>query len=84
VAAGDEGTRRSGETQGRQLAGALRRAMAADRRYPYVERLADGAAPAFAEGDTLAGRYRVLAFLARGGMGEVYHVHDERLARTWR
>lgn len=34
---------------------------------------------AFAAGDVLAGRYRVLRFLAEGGMGEVYEVEDLEL-----
>jgi len=33
----------------------------------------------FSEGDLVAGRYRVIRFLARGGMGEVYEVDDEEL-----
>jgi|CXWL01.1.fsa_nt_gi tetratricopeptide (TPR) repeat protein len=35
--------------------------------------------PAFAAGDLLAGRYRVIRFLAEGGMGEVYEVEDQEL-----
>ncbi|MDX1999569.1 MAG: tetratricopeptide repeat protein [Thermoanaerobaculia bacterium] len=34
---------------------------------------------AFAAGDVLAGRYRVIRFLAEGGMGEVYEVEDLEL-----
>jgi serine/threonine protein kinase len=37
------------------------------------------AAPRFAPGEVLAGRYQVLRFLARGGMGEVYEVEDLEL-----
>ena len=33
----------------------------------------------FNRGDVLAARYRVVRFLARGGMGEVYEVNDEEL-----
>lgn len=35
--------------------------------------------PIFNCGDVLAARYRVVRFLARGGMGEVYEVNDEEL-----
>ena len=35
--------------------------------------------PGFAPGETLAGRYRVARFIARGGMGEVYEVDDLEL-----
>ena len=35
--------------------------------------------PIFQEGDLVAGRYRVLRFLARGGMGEVYEAEDLEL-----
>ena len=34
---------------------------------------------AFAAGDVLAGRYEVRALLGKGGMGEVYAVHDHEL-----
>ncbi|HVY37682.1 MAG TPA: serine/threonine-protein kinase, partial [Polyangia bacterium] len=33
----------------------------------------------FAPGDHLAGRYRIIRFIARGGMGEVYEAEDEML-----
>jgi eukaryotic-like serine/threonine-protein kinase len=35
--------------------------------------------PAFSAGQTLAGRFRVLRFIARGGMGEVYEAEDLEL-----
>ncbi len=35
--------------------------------------------PAFAPGEKIAERYRVVRFLARGGMGEVYEVEDQEL-----
>jgi tetratricopeptide (TPR) repeat protein/tRNA A-37 threonylcarbamoyl transferase component Bud32 len=40
---------------------------------------ATGDALSFAPGEVLAGRYRVVRFLARGGMGEVYEVEDALL-----
>jgi serine/threonine protein kinase/tetratricopeptide (TPR) repeat protein len=36
-------------------------------------------APSFAPGETVAGRYRVVRFIGRGGMGEVYEVEDLEL-----
>lgn len=38
-----------------------------------------GRGPMFSPGDVLAERYRVLRFLAEGGMGEVYEVQDQEL-----
>ena len=35
--------------------------------------------PAFAPGGVIAERYRVVRFIARGGMGEVYEVEDAEL-----
>jgi len=36
-------------------------------------------APGLAEGDVLAGRFRIVRFIARGGMGEVYEAEDQVL-----
>jgi predicted Ser/Thr protein kinase len=39
-------------------------------------------APTFYPGDLLAGRYRLVSFLGRGGMGEIYQVEDLKLGQT--
>jgi tetratricopeptide (TPR) repeat protein len=41
--------------------------------------LGGGGAPIFAAGDLVAGRYRIVRFVARGGMGEVYEAEDAEL-----
>src|SRR5271154_900809 len=33
----------------------------------------------FADGQLVAGRFRIVRFINRGGMGEVYEAYDERL-----
>src|SRR5580698_2352187 len=38
--------------------------------------------PAFGPGDLLGNRFRILAFVARGGMGEVYEAEDLELQET--
>src|SRR5690242_9721772 len=45
----------------------------------YAAAPARDKAPTFAAGDVLAGRFRVLNFLACGGMGEVYEAEDLEL-----
>lgn len=41
--------------------------------------LRGGYVPTFVPGELLAGRYRVVRFIARGGMGEVYEAEDQEL-----
>lgn len=41
-----------------------------------ADRIASGGAPVFMPGERIAERYRVVRFLAQGGMGEVYEVED--------
>ena len=36
-------------------------------------------APGLAEGEVLAGRFQIVRFIARGGMGEVYEAEDQVL-----
>ncbi|HYX25183.1 MAG TPA: serine/threonine-protein kinase, partial [Thermoanaerobaculia bacterium] len=46
---------------------------------PAAARRRGGDEPGFAPGELLAGRYRVVRFIARGGMGEVFEVEDLEL-----
>jgi tetratricopeptide (TPR) repeat protein len=41
--------------------------------------LGGGGAPIFSAGDRVAGRYNIVRFVARGGMGEVYEAEDVEL-----
>jgi serine/threonine-protein kinase len=42
----------------------------------------DGGVQRLLPGDVLAGRYRLVSFLGRGGMGEIYQVEDLKLGQT--
>ena len=44
-----------------------------------AETLISEDAPRFNDSDLSAGRYRIIRFIGRGGMGEVYEVHDDEL-----
>ena len=48
---------------------------------PFI-RLADGNLPAFAPGEILFDRFRIIRFLGRGGMGEVYEADDPETGRV--
>src|SRR5688500_3988542 len=68
----------AGEGETRNLRGE-RSPPAVDRVDEVMREVARTPAARLAPGELLAGRYRVLRFVAAGGMGDVYEVEDETL-----